>query len=146
MEPTTTLADALLDDLNDLMDSDEEQEIPHDNGGNENQDADGDAKMLAKEDALVTAESSALKNSFSRFLFNPALRTHLSHIETLDTNKTYARLPKKEREEEDHRLVVHSNRHLASLADELAKAHGELAMAYKPKFPELEELLPMKWI
>jgi U4/U6 small nuclear ribonucleoprotein PRP31 len=142
MEPTSTLADALLDDLNDLLDSDEEQEISHDNDGNENQDDDGDAKMLAKEDALVTAESSALKTSLSQFLFNPALQMHLSQIEALDTNKTYARLPKKEREQEDHRLVVQSNRHLASLADELAKAHGELAMAYKPKFPELEELLP----
>ena len=38
--------------------------------------------------------------------------------------------------------MVQSNRHLTAIAEELGRAHGALAMAYKPKFPELAELLP----
>jgi U4/U6 small nuclear ribonucleoprotein PRP31 len=48
----------------------------------------------------------------------------------------------KNQQELDHQLVVQSNRHLAAIAEELGRAHGALALAYKPKFPELEELLP----
>lgn len=141
MEPTTTLAEALLDDLNDLMDSDEEQEDQEAKDGNQKQDADG-LTMPASDGLSVTSESLGVNPFTSRFLLSPSLLSHLEYIATLDTNKTYTRLPKKEEEEEDHRLVVQSNRHLVGLADEMVKAHGELAIAYKPKFPELEELLP----
>jgi len=48
----------------------------------------------------------------------------------------------KEKEEDNHQLVVKSNKYLASLAEEMGRAHGELSKTYKAKFPELEELLP----
>jgi U4/U6 small nuclear ribonucleoprotein PRP31 len=134
MEATTTLADALLDDLDDLMDSDEEeqQEAGEDNDGEEPT-AEGEA-----------ASDDAKKEHFasSRFLGNPSLTRHLSTIRDRVSSKPSSSSSQKEREEHDHQLVVQSNKHLANLAEELAQAHGELAMAYKPKFPELEELLP----
>jgi U4/U6 small nuclear ribonucleoprotein PRP31 len=141
MEPTTTLADALLDDLNDLMDSDEEQE---DIAANieEATDVHGDQKMSAKDTTLTETESSIRDSLQLKLLDNSSLQKLLKTIGTLHSNTEYFALPKKEREEEDHRLVVHSNKHLANLADEMAKTHSELATAYKPKFPELEELLP----
>ena len=153
MEPTTTLADALLDDLNDLMDSDEDEEVGNnksllDGDGDDNDDDGNDDEKMSSVEVAVKEEESSFKdvssNSFqkSRFLNNPNLQKHLSTIKHLETNQGYLSLPKKEREEEDHRLVVQSNKQLANLADEIARAHGELATAYKPKFPELEELLP----
>eukprot|EP00980_Cylindrotheca_fusiformis_P022331 scaffold9191_cov114-Cylindrotheca_fusiformis.AAC.26 len=142
MEQTSTLAESLLDDLNDLSDSDEDQQERNQDDDGNNQDADGDETMLGNDETSVVENSAVGTASSSRFLSNPVLQNHLSYIETLDTNNTFLRQTKKEKEEEEHRLVVSSNRYLAMLADELAKAHGELAMAYKPKFPELEELLP----
>lgn len=155
MEPTTTLADALLDDLNDLMDSDEEPEVPASSSNiNEadDDDDDGAEKMPAASgaDALVKTESSVSNPNIhsssalqtSQFLNNVPLQKHLTKVKTLESDKQYLVLSKKEREEEDHQLVVQSNKFLANVADEMARAHGELTLAYKPKFPELEELLP----
>ena len=134
---TTTLADALLDDLDDLMDSDEgeaQEEAPEETVA---------ATATDKIEAEGSASSEASKPSVSsRFLDNSALQKHLATIQDRSSSKQYSAQSQKEREEEDHQLVVQSNKHLANLSEELAKAHGSLAQAYKPKFPELEELLP----
>ena len=146
MEPTTTLADALLDDLNDLLDSDDDEVDSNkslsDAGGYD----ESDEKLSPAEETTMKDEESSRKLDKSvkksRFLESTNLQRHLETISNLETNQQYLSLPKKEREREDHRLVVQSNKHLANLADEVVRAHGELAIAYKPKFPELEELLP----
>lgn len=146
MEPTTTLADALLDDLNDLLDSDDDEVDSNkslsDAGGYD----ESDEKLSPAEETTMKDEESSRKVDKSvkksRFLESTNLQRHLETISNLETNQQYLSLPKKEREREDHRLVVQSNKHLANLADEVVRAHGELAIAYKPKFPELEELLP----
>lgn len=150
MDHTTTLADALLDDLNDLMDSDEEAEAPPPTTS-----SDPNIKIEPQESSLAdaidssTVTTATIKEEFSKpapaapkFHLKPSLVAHLEYISTLDTNEEYQQKSLKEREEEDHHLVVKSNKFLASLADELEKAHGALATAYKPKFPELEELVP----
>jgi U4/U6 small nuclear ribonucleoprotein PRP31 len=135
MEPTTTLADALLDDLDDLMDSDED-DVPDEGGNNEREDEKHDSTLQD------SAASEPINGSSSRFLEIAALQAHLSTIRARADSKQPSSQSQKDKEEEDHHLVVQSNKHLANLADELARAHDELAMAYKPKFPELEELLP----
>ena len=139
MEATTTLADALLDDLDDLSDIDDAPKEEEDDGDqkpsattNADDDAHGDSKPPSASTGLVT----------SRFLENPVLLRLLITIREHDVHNLASTKSQKEREAEDHQLVVQCNKHLASLADELARAHGDLATAYKPKFPELEELLP----
>jgi len=137
MEATTTLADALLDDLDDLMDSDDAQE--EEDAEEEKQD---DAEKPSTAEEAEIKQSSQPGALSSRFLESPGLQKHMAVIRDRNSTKLSSSLSQKEKEEENHQLVVQSNKHLASLAEELARAHGELAMAYKPKFPELEELLP----
>lgn len=143
MEATTTLADALLDDLDDLMDSDDDAQ-EEDSDDVENQDEKPAAQSSNPEEISSLDNNSSTKGSSfsSRFLDNPTLQKHLVHIRDRNSSKQYSSQLRKEREEEDHQLVVQCNKHLANLSEELAKAHGELALAYKAKFPELEELLP----
>lgn len=152
MDQTTTLADALLDDLNDLMDSDDEAEAPPPTQSEPN------IKTEPKESSLAAAIDSSTTNEMMnatikqevsktaattpKMHLKPSLVAHLNYISNLNTNQEYQEKTQKEREEEEHHLVVKCNKYLANLADELEKAHGALAMAYKPKFPELEELLP----
>lgn len=165
MEATTTLADALLDDLDDLMDSEEGDE--QDDGGQPNAEAgttdplslsgntsvgfyddevEKDRKLAAK--TTTTSSLSVLASPpSSRFLDSTSLQHHLTAIrkhaaEANSINNSAPVTSQREMEDENHRLVVQSNRYLASLSDEMAKAHGALAKLYKPKFPELEELLP----
>jgi U4/U6 small nuclear ribonucleoprotein PRP31 len=138
MEATTTLADALLDDLDDLSDIDDAPKEEEDDGDQkpsattDDDDEHGDSK----------APSASTGLAISWFLENPVLLRLLITIREHDVKNVASRKSQKEREAEDHQLVVQCNKHLASLADELARAHGDLATAYKPKFPELEELLP----
>lgn len=159
MEATTTLADALLDDLDDLMESDEEDQ--NDDSQNaeaslhegDNRVGDNDGSALAPNSNL--SESSTAKGvetDSSQFLRNPSLVKHLKvirqHIAAEDSTDKKARQPsirdskQKQKEEENHQLVVQSNKYLASLEEELEQAHHKLAEAYNPKFPELEDLLP----
>jgi U4/U6 small nuclear ribonucleoprotein PRP31 len=164
MEATTTLADALLDDLDDLMDSDDEKPNEETADNNESKDND-DGGMDIEEGRKPSNSNDVLKpppvskvSLSGRFLDNSSLQNHLKlirdHIAVGDqkhpaadpsssgpaTSSSSSR--DKEREEENHHLVVQSNKHLASLVEEMGRAHGELAKLYKPKFPELEELLP----
>ncbi|KAG7337933.1 snoRNA binding domain protein [Nitzschia inconspicua] len=178
MEATTTLADALLDDLDDLMDSDNEQEEV-DNNHNHNQKQQQQQQQQQQhqqqeqqqsshihDPSLATATTTIAQEdrggSYSindttkilrrPFLENPSLQEHLikvrnhrkvdEHISHHNNNPTTTTKHHKDHEEENHQLVVQSNRYIASLVEELGRAHAELAKAYKPKFPELEELIP----
>ena len=90
MEATTTLADALLDDLDDLMESDEEDQ----NDDNQNAEAsfkegdhdNGTGDGLSLEHKSNLSESSTVKGSeigksdTSQFLHNPALVKHMKII------------------------------------------------------------------
>ena len=156
MEPTTTLADALLDDLDDLSDVDDTRNDEYHNDADEEEDEEDEDKEELVEnnddqfdlggtemelDENPAAKPAAMKEASSRSFLdnNPSLQKHL---EAIRTSQSVAYGSQKEKEAENHKLVVQSNKHLANLAEELARAHGDLATAYKPKFPELEELLP----
>jgi U4/U6 small nuclear ribonucleoprotein PRP31 len=167
MEATTTLADALLDDLDDLMESDEEDqnevaeseqidapaETGNDNDFKGNTDRLSTQELNQPDSTAANAPQTATK-SLPRFLDNRALQKHMKIIR--DHNDSYCvtesggkKAPstdsiskRKAKEEKNHLLVVQSNKHLASLEEELDRAHGQLAKTYKPKFPELEDLLP----
>lgn len=140
----TTLADALLDDLDDLSDVEDtpiEKEGP---SRADKSDDDGSSEEPAATQPTGATSSSASK----RFIHNESLQKHLNTIREHGreagnmSEKEPSRASQKELEAVNHQLVVQSNKYLTSLGDELAHAHTELAMAYKPKFPELEELLP----
>jgi len=165
---TNTLADALLDDLDDLSDVDDEVEqevrreeeahLNHeerqqqqwrqlhdgDDGGGDTaaMEGGGDAKP-GETDSEATASSSLLSR-------DAALQRHLREIRKLDDSKPQPSTTTNSSSNnydgtsgvDEYRLIVQSNRHLARLADELINAHGALAAAYKPKFPELEEIIP----
>jgi len=167
----TTLADALLDDLDDLNDSDDEQEAEDEEDGEQQQQhplepdeeeggtagegidpyyeggggKEGESKLGTKN--MSTADYSVTKSSsISRaFLENRSLQKHLGRLRKRRQEKETSnptKVDSKEVQEEDHQLVVQSNRHLATIVEELGRAHGLLAAAYQPRFPELEELLP----
>jgi len=154
MEATTTLADALLDDLDDLMESDDDDQnetIDRQHEGNPNQEGDsthheGDAVLESAMGSSIQQKDNAATQSLTRFLADPSLRNHLQiiqgHNDSRGDDVPSTNLDKKEREEKNHQLVVQSNKYLANLEEELQRAHEQLANAYKPKFPELEELLP----
>ena len=179
MEATTTLADALLDDLDDLTDSDQEEEEGEQQEGGDKDDDDNKVAIKTEDMSDVDAAPSAslpsssgaagtTKKKKKSFLDNPSLQDHLKTIRShpyygggggasikikdndstdqkpsaVPSSSASASKSQKEREEDDHQLVVTTNKHLANLSEELGKAHGELASAYSPKFPELEELVP----
>jgi U4/U6 small nuclear ribonucleoprotein PRP31 len=160
MEAASTLADTLLDDLDDL--SDVEETSPQDRF---DQDADGDdgdddtneshkagdmekaALLLQRQegednDAYDTRIASSVPPK-KRLLDDKYLIRHLNTIRSMDSaeSKTSGNATK-EQQEDEHQLIVQSNKHLSNLADELAQAHRDLCATYKAKFPELEELLP----
>ena len=117
MEGTSTLADALLDDLDDLSDAaadavEDEEEQQH--------------AAYADDD-----NNNSNNRKPKRFLDDPALHQHLECIQD----------SKKRNEKEEHDLLVKSNQYLSGAANELSLAHDALCAAYRPKFPELEELI-----
>lgn len=145
-----TLADSLLDDLDDLSDGDEQQEeedgekpeaVPSASVGvsikEEEEEEGDDAPMQDNWNAAVEKEPSKQKQK--QYLDNPTLKNHLQGIRK---SQILAAGSTKEEREEEHHLIVTSNRMLANLGDELAIAHGVVCTIYKPKFSELEELLP----
>ena len=154
MEATTTLADALLDDLDDLMESDDDDQnetIDRQHEGTPNQEGDsthheGDAVLESAMGSSTQHKDNAATQSLTRFLADPSLRNHLQiirgHNDSRGNDVPSTNADKKEREEKNHQLVVQSNKYLTNLEEESQRAHEQLANAYKPKFPELEELLP----
>ena len=140
MEATTTLADALLDDLDDLSDVEETQETKEEQDVKESS---KNGKMA--HDAAPTTNGSSMSFSRRRLLDDANLQAHLEAVRKCDSSKPMA--DRKQQEEKEHQLIIQSNKHLSNLANEMSRAHGDLCAAYKPKFPELEELVvdPIKY-
>jgi len=112
---TTTLADTLLDDLDDLSDGDEE----------ENEEEQQGAVVAEEIEEGISGETPKSRHE-SSFLSNPDLKRHLANIEASPSNND---------------LIVPSNLLLSKLRDSLHEAHLELQRLYEPKFPELSDLL-----
>jgi U4/U6 small nuclear ribonucleoprotein PRP31 len=109
---TTTLADTLLDDLDDLDDlSDVEEE-------NDEADETSESAPVGNDENELSIKSSYVQDS--------ALHAHLKAIRE---------------SAQDNELIIPSNKYLARLATELATAHQDLIDAYKPKFPDLADLV-----
>ena len=132
MEEGATLADSLLEDLDDLTDGDEEDVFADEIPAGQGNDDDGDQMMEG-----TAAKVAAPKRK--RLLDSPSLNRHL---ETIRRSTVLLPSSTKDQRDEEHQLIVSSNRFLANLLEELAKAHGFVCEIYKPKFSELEELLP----
>lgn len=158
MEAASTLADTLLDDLDDL--SDVEETSPQDADANDNDndaneshragDMEYAALLLQRQegednDAYDSRMSTNKVPAKKRLLDDNSLNRHLNTIRSMmssDAESKTSGNSTKEQQEEEHQLIVQSNKHLSNLADELAQAHRDLCATYKAKFPELEELLP----
>eukprot|EP00554_Chaetoceros_debilis_P016253 CAMPEP_0194125262 /NCGR_PEP_ID=MMETSP0150-20130528/59368_1 /TAXON_ID=122233 /ORGANISM="Chaetoceros debilis, Strain MM31A-1" /LENGTH=472 /DNA_ID=CAMNT_0038819061 /DNA_START=21 /DNA_END=1439 /DNA_ORIENTATION=+ len=160
----STLAESLLDDLDDLSDLDEgedEVEVEVENNevgaqkaeapgrssstGAANADDDGDADMNS---ASITGEASGsgsgpgsasattIFKKKRRLVDDPKLQLHLKAIQTsLDANANT-------NNNANYNLMTACNKYLIAVQNELIQTHGDIILAYKPKFPELEELLP----
>jgi U4/U6 small nuclear ribonucleoprotein PRP31 len=86
-----------------------------------------------------------------RLLEEPLLRQHLTEIRALNEStrkrKQGADIPNNDKNSgnssgsDDSRLIIESNRQLGRISEEVVRAHGELAAAYRPRFPELEEIV-----
>jgi U4/U6 small nuclear ribonucleoprotein PRP31 len=135
MESTSTLADALLDDLDDLSDVEEsttprELSVARSNSQN---------VVVEQEESSSTKLGEAAGAAVVRFLNNRSLQHHLQSIGKAQPSGAAST---KEEHEREHQLIVQSNKYLSRLAEELALTHIQLCAAYQPKFPELEEILP----
>lgn len=126
------MADALLDDLDDLSDIEPEDNIQDDASVDEESPQDGD-------------EATDTKGKRPRLLDDPALKSHLASIQSAqsqeDTKPSANDSTAKDAEYAEHMLILSSNRHLVSLGQEIHRTHLELCKLYHAKFPELEELL-----
>ena len=129
-------------------------------GGDDAGDDDGDDDDENSEEKRNTSTTSSTVNGSKSttdsggggFLETPSLQRHLDTIrkQTTTTVKTTGNgndnsktgSSSKESEEQNHQLVVQSNKFLSQLSDELLMAHQQLATKYSPKFSELETLVP----
>jgi U4/U6 small nuclear ribonucleoprotein PRP31 len=126
MEGTSTLADALLDDLDDLSDVENEPSSEDAAENYEHNTPDEASERAAL--FLDTAEEN--------FVHSKTLQNHLLAI------RSSPPATMNEEREREHEMIVQSNKLLSRLSDELVVEHGNLRRAYAPKFPELEEILP----
>jgi len=130
---TETLADSLLDDLDDLSDVEEEDEHNHqEDHDNDNKESGHD---LMNGDNSSTPASSSLKK---RLIDDAKLQAHLEAIEASKNAST----DKHGNDGGQYQLMTASNKFLVTVQNELHRAHQDLITAYNPKFPELDELLP----
>ena len=131
MEGTQTLADALLDDLDDLSEAGEEEEEARDVNG-------GPAAGLLEHERDVDHERPGSDSWWphryqKRFLDDPALHQHLERILHPKQNSR--------NDKQEHEWLVKSNQYLSGAANDLSIAHDALCAAYRARFPELEELI-----
>ena len=109
---TTTLADTLLDDLDDLSDDDDDDDETEEN--------------IATTTSAHAGGDEDVSLLSSSFLLDSSLQTHLEKI--------------RERPQ-DNDLIIPSNKYLAQLETVLSTAHHGLIDAYSAKFPDLAELV-----
>eukprot|EP00986_Skeletonema_menzelii_P001617 scaffold431_cov142-Skeletonema_menzelii.AAC.6 len=151
------MADALLDDLDDLSDVEPEEETNNNVAEEIEIVASNDGSISAQQQAPAVnggnetaADATSPKkhtNNRHRLLDNDALKSHLQSIRTIhqkdDTTKMTSIQHKnnKEEDEHEHQLILASNKHLVSLRAEITNTHLDICKSYHPKFPELEELV-----
>jgi U4/U6 small nuclear ribonucleoprotein PRP31 len=140
MEATSTLADALLDDLDELSD------VPNEDDGDDNDESiqSGEPKLKTEED--LSSSTDWWPKRQKRLLDDSNLQ---QHVEMIRSKMQMTNPDAKQHEdlsstdpEIDHHLLVTSNQFLIATANDLETAHACLCKAYEPHFPELEELLP----
>ncbi len=164
MDFSSTLADTLLDDLDDLSDVEDKEEtetnseidrdencdsIQHDCDGVHR---DGKGIINHRDDIVVSSSSSSSaaaatiesnsstsQSKRSQFIDDPKLQLHLSAIESTKASPQY---DKDNEQEGGYSLMTTSNKYLQSIQNVINQAHTDLTLAYKTKFPELEDLLP----
>jgi U4/U6 small nuclear ribonucleoprotein PRP31 len=138
MDYTSTLAESLLDDLDDLSDNEEEvqsgeaEDNKQEEGQNNNN---GSSSTSATSTSNTNESTSTVQSKRNGFVDDPKLISHLEAISQPLSVQT-------EDQEEGYSLMTASNKYLLSIQTVISKAHSDLAMAYKTKFPELEDLLP----
>jgi U4/U6 small nuclear ribonucleoprotein PRP31 len=165
------MADALLDDLDDLSDVQSDTEPPYGDvysegntrGGNydddnyrrgNNDESGGDYNYHRDAMSGVGGDPSAVSSSSSslrvrpRLLDDSSLQLHLSSVRAVsnrddgeDRKHSASATTSKDDEERQHALILASNRHLVSLGHEIHRTYLDLCRLYHPKFPELEELI-----
>jgi U4/U6 small nuclear ribonucleoprotein PRP31 len=151
MEATTTLADALLDDLDDLSDSEETKE-----------DEDIANNVIDPSRMLDRSGIECSTRESPRLLDDVNFLKHVKKIQAIMGDDTPKPLPDSEpsmslsalmekgtataslteSDIDHHQLMVQSNQFLALISTELMNSHHQLCDVYKLKFPELEELIP----
>jgi len=147
------MADALLDDLDDLSDVEPEEET-NNNAAEVTAGNDDDGIISAEHQDHNTANGNnetatdaTNNNTNNRLLNNNALQSHLQSIRTIQQKDNNTKMSSahhknsKEEDEHEHQLILTSNKHLASLRSELHNTHLDICKSYHPKFPELEELI-----
>jgi U4/U6 small nuclear ribonucleoprotein PRP31 len=169
---SSTLADALLDDLDDLSDNnyedgaeEEEEEKPDANDDGEDNRHNRDRGGDPDDDEFTTA--AWWPNPHQKPLLNdPTLHKHLQAIRIYMEMHAHDDAEKKmdagiggggssnanreqqqskqqqQQNERSHKLLVQSNQYLLQSGLDLHTAHAALCAAYRSKFPELEELVP----
>ena len=148
-----TMADALLDDLDDLSDVEPEEET-NNNAAEETLAGNDGGGMISAEHQdhntangnNETATKQTNNTNNNRLLNNDALQSHLQSIRTIQQKDNTTKIMShhknsKEEDEHEHQLILTSNKHLASLRSELHNTHLDICKSYHPKFPELEELI-----
>ena len=148
------MADALLDDLDDLSDVEPEEETVNNAAEGQAVNADDDGISSGQQqdhsNSAAALNSTSNRTNANRLLNNTALQSHLQSIRSIQqhddaTTKYHAssthRKNSKEQDEHEHQLILSSNKHLISLRTELHNTHANICKSYHPKFPELEELL-----
>jgi len=148
------MADALLDDLDDLSDVDPEEEQAFEDEAENNNGSGGDVDGANNATSTSHASDTApMKQRRQRLLDDAPLKSHLSSVRAVVMKSTDDEKPSainnghgndtttKEEDEHQHVLILASNRHLVSLGHEIHRTHSDLSRQYNPKFPELEELL-----
>jgi len=139
MAATTTLADALLDDLDDLDDFDEndqEDELQNDQ-------TEASSEGVKEDDEIMGGQTAAASEKRKRLLDDPALLSCLSqiHAKNKSFSNTSTSSSSSSKDDDEHHFIQQCNKQLTALDEEMHTAHLELMQAYEPKFPELADLI-----
>lgn len=177
----TTLADSLLEDLDDLSDvnreeeEEEEDQEEYQNDGSQNNrttksnqesdmlENDGGMEFMTTEEVNEQGGIGNKKQARPLLLDDTKLQHHLELLRQLgrslhphnssnvqnDNHHNNSNNQKIDRTinsntddmENSYQLIVMSNKFLAQLNNEYQRAYSALCRAYRPKFPELEELI-----
>lgn len=128
METTATLADTLLDDLDDLSDGGGEEEL-----------------VVDESQAEASAEGDSNEDGQPSSTVNPTRRRRrlLDDDATLQKHLQFIQQATELSDKQEYEYIVTSNQFLTQIADELTHFHQhELIPLYEPHFPELSDLLP----